>query len=152
MRAAMIRTAYSDANLSPLPDDCTYTLTIEMRDDNIRPGKVRPPPRIPSMSSADGRTQHHHGFRPRNNHSRDREISRWEAIQFLFGALTSDLSGLKCGLKSHEQKENSRRRAINNPEMYKVFGIYLGVGAQQTEDFRAGVSIAVGELILRLRL
>ena len=39
LRAAMIRTAYSDANLSPLPEDCTFTLAIEMRDD-ARPGKV----------------------------------------------------------------------------------------------------------------
>jgi len=39
LRAAMIRTAYSDANLSSLPDDCTFTLTIEVRD-NQRPGKV----------------------------------------------------------------------------------------------------------------
>jgi|SRR5215471_3217675 len=41
LRAAMIRTAYSDANLSPLPDDCTFTLMIEMRDDLIRPGNVQ---------------------------------------------------------------------------------------------------------------
>jgi len=43
LRAAMIRTAYSDANLSPLPDDCTFTLMIEMRDDQIRPGNVQNP-------------------------------------------------------------------------------------------------------------
>ena len=42
LRAAMIRTAYSDANLSPLPEDCTFTLTIEMRDENTRPGNVVP--------------------------------------------------------------------------------------------------------------
>jgi mitotic spindle assembly checkpoint protein MAD2B len=40
LRAAMIRTAFSDANLSPLPEDCTFTLTIEMRDERIRPGNV----------------------------------------------------------------------------------------------------------------
>jgi mitotic spindle assembly checkpoint protein MAD2B len=45
LRAAMIRTAYSDANLSPLPEECTFTLTIEMRDDSIRPGNVRVPNR-----------------------------------------------------------------------------------------------------------
>jgi mitotic spindle assembly checkpoint protein MAD2B len=38
LRAAMIRTAYSDANLSPLPDGCTFTLTIELREDTDRPG------------------------------------------------------------------------------------------------------------------
>ena len=43
LRAAMIRTAYSEANLSPLPDDCTFTLMIEMREDQIRPGNVRFP-------------------------------------------------------------------------------------------------------------
>ena len=44
-RAAIIRTAYSDANLSPLPEDCTYTLTIEVRDGHTRPGltTVLPP-------------------------------------------------------------------------------------------------------------
>ena len=49
LRAAMIRTAYSDANLSPLPDDCTFTLMIEMRDDQIRPGYVR----FPKLYSTD---------------------------------------------------------------------------------------------------
>ena len=43
LRAAMIRTAYSDANFSPLPADCTFTLAIEMRDD-ARPGAVLPSP------------------------------------------------------------------------------------------------------------
>lgn len=42
LRAAMIRTAYSDANLSHLPEGCTFTLTIEMRDEHIRPGNVLP--------------------------------------------------------------------------------------------------------------
>jgi mitotic spindle assembly checkpoint protein MAD2B len=42
LRAAMIRTAYSDSNLSPLPEDCTFTLTIELRPDFKRPGKVPP--------------------------------------------------------------------------------------------------------------
>ena len=37
-RAAIIRTAYSDGNLSPLPEDCTYTITIELRDGHTRPG------------------------------------------------------------------------------------------------------------------
>ena len=36
----MIRTAYSDTNLSPIPENCTFTLTIEMRDENVRPGNV----------------------------------------------------------------------------------------------------------------
>lgn len=40
LRAAMIRTAYSDANLSPIPDGCTFNLTIEMRDEQVRPGNV----------------------------------------------------------------------------------------------------------------
>jgi len=40
LRAAMIRTAYSDTNLSPIPENCTFTLTIEMRDENVRPGNV----------------------------------------------------------------------------------------------------------------
>jgi len=43
LRAAMIRTAYSDSNLSPLPDDCTFTLTIEMREAHSRPGSVSIP-------------------------------------------------------------------------------------------------------------
>jgi hypothetical protein len=45
LRAGMIRTAFSDANLSPLPEDCTFTLTIEMREDqtNTRPGNVLVP-------------------------------------------------------------------------------------------------------------
>jgi hypothetical protein len=42
LRAAMIRTAYSEANLTPIPENCTFTLTIEMRDENTRPGNVPP--------------------------------------------------------------------------------------------------------------
>ena len=40
LRAAIIRTAYADAKLSPLPDGSTFTLTIELREDTDRPGGI----------------------------------------------------------------------------------------------------------------
>jgi hypothetical protein len=54
LRAAMIRTAYSDVNLSPLPDGCTFTLTIEMRDEHIRPGNVSTPSQLGDFDLANG--------------------------------------------------------------------------------------------------
>ena len=40
LRAAIIRTAYADAKLSPLPEGCTFTLTIELREDTDHPGGI----------------------------------------------------------------------------------------------------------------
>jgi len=45
----MIRTAYSHTNLTPIPENCTFTLTIEMRDENTRPGNVLPNPTDPFL-------------------------------------------------------------------------------------------------------
>ena len=38
LRAALIRTAFSDANLSSIPEGCSFTITIEVREDTDRPG------------------------------------------------------------------------------------------------------------------
>lgn len=38
LRAALIRTAFSDAKLSTLPEGCSFTLTIEVREETDRPG------------------------------------------------------------------------------------------------------------------
>jgi mitotic spindle assembly checkpoint protein MAD2B len=44
LRAALIRTAFSDAKLSTLPEGCSFTLTIEVREETDRPGGNVPPP------------------------------------------------------------------------------------------------------------
>jgi hypothetical protein len=43
LRAALIRTVFSDTKLSALPEGCSFTITIEVREETDRPGGNVPP-------------------------------------------------------------------------------------------------------------